>query len=321
VRSLVMLGQVLRRFLLLVENMLRSLAAALAELTRGLWGIARTFARELLTPALALGGANVLLYLLTGFTRAYIEQNSVAAVLEIAGAVAGILASAMLFIGSLAPFRAERIVRFTMEFGGWLMPNLLVFFLLMSLSLCLTSRFMNSYASDLAGGALPFRVGVLTWLDISVLMLLVAVVIWKRRAFFKVEGAGEARSAERGARNEANAPAAGRAPAAARPQPRPASAPVAADEEDEEDDEEDDEEAEAPAAPARPAAKMSKPVAAYIAGVTAPAGKKMGHAGAIVSGGKGTAAAKMDALRDAGAKVGQNPTECGELMADIVSKL
>jgi succinyl-CoA synthetase alpha subunit len=67
--------------------------------------------------------------------------------------------------------------------------------------------------------------------------------------------------------------------------------------------------------------KMSKPVAAYIAGVTAPAGKKMGHAGAIVSGGKGTAAAKMEALRDAGAKVGQNPTECGDLMAEIVASL
>lgn len=68
-------------------------------------------------------------------------------------------------------------------------------------------------------------------------------------------------------------------------------------------------------------AKMTKPVAAYIAGVTAPAGKKMGHAGAIVSGGKGTAAAKMDALRDAGALVGQNPTECGDLMAGIVAEL
>jgi succinyl-CoA synthetase alpha subunit len=67
--------------------------------------------------------------------------------------------------------------------------------------------------------------------------------------------------------------------------------------------------------------KMTKPVSAYIAGVTAPPGKKMGHAGAIVSGGKGTAAAKMDALRDAGAKVGLNPTECGDLMAEIVASL
>jgi succinyl-CoA synthetase alpha subunit len=66
---------------------------------------------------------------------------------------------------------------------------------------------------------------------------------------------------------------------------------------------------------------LSKPVSAYIAGVTAPPGKKMGHAGAIVSGGKGTAAAKMEALRDAGAKVGNNPTECGDLMAEIVKKL
>ena len=66
---------------------------------------------------------------------------------------------------------------------------------------------------------------------------------------------------------------------------------------------------------------MSKPVSSYIAGVTAPAGKKMGHAGAIVSGGKGTAAAKMDALRDAGVRVGLNPTEAGELMAEIVAAL
>jgi succinyl-CoA synthetase alpha subunit len=67
--------------------------------------------------------------------------------------------------------------------------------------------------------------------------------------------------------------------------------------------------------------KMTKPVSAYVAGVTAPPGKKMGHAGAIVSGGKGTAAAKMDALREAGVRVGLNPTEAGELMAEIVASL
>ena len=68
-------------------------------------------------------------------------------------------------------------------------------------------------------------------------------------------------------------------------------------------------------------AEMTKPVVSYIAGVTAPPGKKMGHAGAIVSGGKGTAAAKMEALEDAGVKIGLNPTEAGELMVGVVAGL
>jgi len=66
------------------------------------------------------------------------------------------------------------------------------------------------------------------------------------------------------------------------------------------------------------ATKMTKPVVSYVAGVTAPPGKKMGHAGAIVSGGKGTAAAKMEALSAAGVRVGKNPTEAGELMVEVV---
>ena len=67
--------------------------------------------------------------------------------------------------------------------------------------------------------------------------------------------------------------------------------------------------------------KMSKPVVAYVAGVTAPAGKKMGHAGAIISGSKGTAAAKIEALEGAGCRVAANPTEIGGLMAGVVAGL
>jgi succinyl-CoA synthetase alpha subunit len=69
------------------------------------------------------------------------------------------------------------------------------------------------------------------------------------------------------------------------------------------------------------ARKMSKPVVAYIAGVTAPPGRKMGHAGAIISGSKGTAQAKMEALAEAGATVAQNPTEAAEIMVDVVAQL
>ncbi len=66
---------------------------------------------------------------------------------------------------------------------------------------------------------------------------------------------------------------------------------------------------------------LTKPVVAYVAGVTAPPGKKMGHAGAIVSGGKGTAQAKMDALAKADVYIGQSPSEAGDLMAQVVAAL
>jgi len=69
------------------------------------------------------------------------------------------------------------------------------------------------------------------------------------------------------------------------------------------------------------AANVDKPVVCYIAGVTAPPGRKMGHAGAIISGSKGTAQAKMEALSAAGAVVAENPTEAGERMVEIVKEL
>ena len=62
---------------------------------------------------------------------------------------------------------------------------------------------------------------------------------------------------------------------------------------------------------------MSKPVVAYIAGFTAPPGKRMGHAGAIISGSRGTAQAKAEALEAAGIRVGRNPTEVAELVQEL----
>jgi succinyl-CoA synthetase alpha subunit len=66
--------------------------------------------------------------------------------------------------------------------------------------------------------------------------------------------------------------------------------------------------------------QMTKPVAGFIAGTTAPPGKRMGHAGAIISGGKGTASAKIAAMKEAGITVASTPSDMGAAMLEVLGE-
>ncbi|MDE2581402.1 MAG: succinate--CoA ligase subunit alpha, partial [Rhodospirillales bacterium] len=64
--------------------------------------------------------------------------------------------------------------------------------------------------------------------------------------------------------------------------------------------------------------KVKKPTVGFIAGATAPPGRRMGHAGAVISGGRDTAAAKMDAMRTAGIRVSESPAALGSTMVELL---
>lgn len=178
-KSVIHLALILKTFGHILENMARYVVATLVELARDIARVVLAFLREILCPALAMVACGVLLYTLTRDIDAYIADNRLVLVLRICGAILGVLLADMAFMLCKTPFRPRRVLAFHAQLIGWLLPNLLVFFLLLSLSLYTSSLAVNRY--QLLDHDLPFRIGILTKAVAVFLAVLVAFVFLRKR--------------------------------------------------------------------------------------------------------------------------------------------
>jgi hypothetical protein len=184
VKSLMLFGIALRRLILTFENMLAYLLEILRQLMGQVMAVFLAFVREILIPVLMLSITAVLLYNTTMQTREYIDQSNTMAMFRIITNVALILLSMMIFMTCKTSFRITRIFQFYFELIGWLLPNLIVCSLLISLFL-----FGSSYMADRMFGYeeshFPFRIGPITMVLLGMLIALVVYLLVAKRSLFR----------------------------------------------------------------------------------------------------------------------------------------
>ncbi len=180
-RSLLIMAQVVRRFYQALENMVHYLIETCLKLSRHIGHVIIAFFRELAVPIVALTSAVFLIYAWMHFTVVYIEAPSMQSLAMIVGTVAGLLVCEMLFLLCKSRYRPARIFSVHLQIGGWLLPNVLVCFLLVSVSLWATSLVLNEEG---AAQKLPFRLGPLTIAVGAMLVVLVAIVLYRKRSLF-----------------------------------------------------------------------------------------------------------------------------------------
>lgn len=190
VRSSFAMAQAMRRMLQAIENMVRYLLQTLRELVLDLTQVVLAFLREFLIPLLSLVTAATLLFLLANLTVSYVYENSVQKIALLIGCIVGVILSEMIFLACKTTYRWSRITSFHGQFIGWMLPNLIVFFLLLSLSLWATSSLVNRYEAE-DGHSMPFFLGLLTQVLAVVLLVMVTVVLVTKRSLLFSTASGE----------------------------------------------------------------------------------------------------------------------------------
>ncbi len=178
-RALLRLILLARRLLHVIEQMVLYMLATLRTLARDIARVITAFLRELAVPALAVIAIGILLHRLALDTVTYIESGRPNLILPLLALGGATLAALMIFVGCKTPFRWGRVARFYGQLVGWLLPNLLVFFLLMSFSLWLSGRALNQDGQPIL---MPYRLGLLTQIVSALVGAMVLLVLLRKRA-------------------------------------------------------------------------------------------------------------------------------------------
>lgn len=223
VRALLLAGGVVRRFVSAIERMAGYLVQTLRNIAVDLAKVVVAFLRELFAPTVVLVLVAVALERAADMTVRYVDTGSLA----LAGSLAAILASLVLaecvLLACKSRYRIARILEIHVHVLGWLVPNALVFFVLVSLSLWASGAVLGGDGPD--ARRLPFAVGALTKGALALLALVAGFVLYRKRHVF-VRG-----SATTPAAHEPSIPAPAIPAPAAQPEapaPRVVEEPVAA---------------------------------------------------------------------------------------------
>lgn len=178
VRSLLRVVAMLQRLYKVLEQMCLYLLSTLWLLACDLLLVVKAFLRELALPTISLIATALMFYALMHSTMTYIETDQVLQIVKIVALLAGTLLSLMVFVACKTPYRWKRVLSFYGEMLAWILPNLLVFFLLMSVSLWMTSIALSK---NPAFAKLPYQPRLLTGILGAVMAVMVVVIVVRKR--------------------------------------------------------------------------------------------------------------------------------------------
>ncbi len=214
VRALLLVSGMARRFAGALEQMVHYLIDTVRHVAVDVSRVILAFLRELLAPAVALSLAAVGAKTAADLTKAYVAENSITTIAHLALVVVGLLVAEGVVLMCKSRYRPMRVADIHFQLLSWLLPNVVVFFLLISTSLWASSAVLRGEGEGSID--LPFYLGMLTKSVAAVMVLLVGLILYRKRDVFLKKFPAES--------PQESAPAAAAEPAVTTPPTEPVAA-------------------------------------------------------------------------------------------------